>query len=103
MRPLSSLRATMRTVVLSPAVLSSWAAAAVDTTALLRTASRAMIAAAARRLLPRGPLLVAGTFVEPGRDGMAGSSADRALPLDQPGGSSPIDITDTPDIAGCVE
>ena len=33
---------------------------------------------------------------------MAGSSADRAPPLGQPGGSSPVDITDTPDIAGCA-
>ena len=102
MRPLSSLRATIRTVVLSPAVLSSWAAAAVDTTAPLRTASRATSAAAARRRLPRGPLRAAGTFVEAGRDGIAFSSDDRALPLHQPGGSSPIDITDTPDIAGCA-
>ena len=102
MRPLSSLRATMRTVVLSLAVLSSWAAAAVDTTAPLRTASRAMIAAAARRRLPRGPLRAAGTFAEAGRDVMAGSCADRAPPLHQPGGSSPVDITDTPDIAGCA-
>ena len=99
MRPVSSLRATMRTVVLSPAVLS-WAAAAVDTTAPLRTASRATIAAPARRRLPRGlVLLAAGTFAKAGRDGIAGSSADRASPLHQPGGSSPADITRTPDIA----
>ena len=45
---------------------------------------------------------VAGPFVEAGRDGMAGSCADRVLPLGQPGGSSPVDITDTPDIAGCA-
>ena len=64
MRPLSSLRATMRTAVLS---LPSWAAAAVETTAPPRTASRAMIAAPARRLLPRGLPPAAGTFVEAGR------------------------------------
>ena len=58
---------------------------------------------AGARRLPRGPLRAAGTFVEAGRDGMADSSADRAPPLDQPGGSSPVDITDTPDIAGCAE
>ena len=110
MRPLSSLRATMRTAALSPAVLSSWAVAAVETTAPPRRASRATIAAPARRLLP-----AAGTLVEAGRDVMAsrdvkagscavmaGSCADRALPLHQPGGSSPADITHMPDIAyGC--
>ena len=99
MRPLWSLRATIRTAVLSPAVLSSWAAAAVETTAPPRTASRATIAAPARRLPTRGLLPAEGTFVEAGRDVMAGSCADRALPLDQPGGSSPVDITYTPDIA----
>ena len=45
MRPVSSLRATMRTPVLSLPVLFSWTAAAVETTAPLRTASRATIAA----------------------------------------------------------
>ena len=97
-RPVSSLRATIRTAALSLAV-SSWATAAVETTAPPRTASRAMIAAPARRRLPRGPLRAAGTFAEAGRDVMAGSCADRALPRDQPGGSSPVDITHAPDIA----